>query len=42
VRGLSPRLREDRPLAGDIAAVAGAVRDGSLVAAVEAEVGTLE
>jgi hypothetical protein len=41
VRELSPRLREDRSLAGDIERVAGAVRDGSLVAAVEAEVGEL-
>jgi histidine ammonia-lyase len=41
VRGLSPRLVEDRPLAGDIDAVAAAIRDGSLVAAVEAEVGEL-
>ena len=41
VRELSPRLRDDRPLAGDIEAVAGAVRDGSLVGAVEAEVGVL-
>jgi len=41
VRELSPRLRDDRPLAGDIEAVAGAVRDGSLVGAVEAEVGGL-
>ena len=36
VRSLSPRLREDRSLAGDIEAVAAAIRDGSLVAAVEA------
>jgi histidine ammonia-lyase len=35
VRGLSPRLRDDRPLAGDIEAVAGAIRDGSLQTAVE-------
>jgi histidine ammonia-lyase len=35
VRGLSPRLRDDRPLAGDIEAVAGAIRNGSLEAAVE-------
>jgi len=35
VRGLSPRLRDDRPLAGDIEAVAAAIRDGSLEAAVE-------
>jgi histidine ammonia-lyase len=41
VRGLSPRLGDDRPLADDIARVAAAVRDGSLVAAVEGEVGEL-
>ena len=41
VRSLSPRLRDDRPLAGDIEAVSAAVRDGSLVAAVESEVGEL-
>src|ERR671934_1286947 len=39
VRTLSPRLRDDRPLAGDIEAVATAIRDGSLVEAVEAEAG---
>ena len=33
--------RDDRPLAADIEAVAAAIRDGSLVAAVEAEVGEL-
>ncbi|HEY3018107.1 MAG TPA: histidine ammonia-lyase [Gaiellaceae bacterium] len=41
VRSLSVRLRDDRPLAGDIEAVAGAIRDGSLLAAVEAEIGEL-
>ena len=41
VRELSPRLRDDRPLASDIARVAAAVRDGSIVAAVEGEVGEL-
>jgi histidine ammonia-lyase len=41
VRGLSPRLHDDRPLAGDIERVAAAIRDGSLVAAVEAEAGEL-
>ena len=41
IRSLSPRLQDDRPLAADIEAVAGAVRDGSLVAAVEGEVGEL-
>jgi len=42
VRTLSPRLRDDRQLSGDIEAVAAAVRDGSLVEAVEAEVGELQ
>jgi histidine ammonia-lyase len=42
VRTLSPRLRDDRPLGPDIEAVAASVRDGSLLAAVEAEVGELE
>jgi histidine ammonia-lyase len=41
VRSLSPRLRDDRPLTPDIEALAAAVRDGSLVDAVEAEVGEL-
>ncbi|MFN2627603.1 MAG: histidine ammonia-lyase [Gaiellaceae bacterium] len=41
VRELSARLRDDRPLGGDIEAVASAVGDGSLIAAVEAEVGEL-
>jgi histidine ammonia-lyase len=41
VRSLSPRLRDDRPLAPDIEAVADAVCDGSLVEAVEAEAGEL-
>jgi histidine ammonia-lyase len=41
VRELSPRLHDDRPLAADIESVASAIRDGSLVAAVEAEVGHL-
>src|SRR5213080_2078260 len=41
IRSLSPRLGDDRPLAPDIEAVAGAVRDGSLVAAVESEIGEL-
>src|SRR6201997_747120 len=39
VRELSPRLRDDRSLAPDIEAVATAIRDGSLAAAVEAEIG---
>src|ERR671935_232371 len=41
VRSLSERLRDDRPLNRDIEAVAAAIRDGSLVAAVEAEGGEL-
>jgi histidine ammonia-lyase len=42
VRDLSPRLRDDRPLAGDIEIMAGAIRDGSFLAAVETEAGELE
>jgi histidine ammonia-lyase len=42
VRTLSPRLRDDRSLSADIEAVADAIRDGSLLAAVESEVGELE
>src|SRR5881275_896008 len=42
VRTRSARLRDDRPLSDDIEAVATSVRDGSLLAAVEAEVGELE
>ncbi len=41
VRSLSPRLVEDRPLSADIEAVAAAIRDASVVDAVEAEVGAL-
>jgi histidine ammonia-lyase len=41
VRDVSARLGEDRPLSGDIEALATAVRDGSLIASVEAEVGEL-
>jgi histidine ammonia-lyase len=41
VRSLSPRLVDDRPLHEDIEAVAAAIRDGSLLAAVEAEAGEL-
>jgi histidine ammonia-lyase len=41
VRALSERLRDDRSLAADIEAVAAAIRDGSLVASVEAEIGDL-
>ena len=42
VRSLSPRLGDDRSLSRDIELVAGGIRDGSLVAAVESEVGELE
>jgi histidine ammonia-lyase len=41
VRELSARLRDDRPLAGDIEAVAASIRAGTLVAAVEADAGEL-
>jgi histidine ammonia-lyase len=41
VRALSPRLGDDRPLANDIETVARAIRDGSLVAEVEARAGEL-
>jgi histidine ammonia-lyase len=41
VRSLSPRVVEDRPLSRDVEAVASAIRDGSLLAAVEAEAGPL-
>jgi len=41
VRALSPRLADDRPLADDIEAVAQSLRDGSFVAAVEADAGEL-
>jgi histidine ammonia-lyase len=41
VRGISARLSDDRPLAPDIEAVAASVRDGSLVEAVEGEIGEL-
>jgi histidine ammonia-lyase len=41
VRELSPRLLEDRSLSGEIELVADAIRDGSLVGAVEAEAGAL-
>src|SRR5436190_2845805 len=41
VRSLSPRLGDDRLLAPDIEAVAEAIRDGSLIAAVESNVGEL-
>jgi histidine ammonia-lyase len=42
VRELSPRLIDDRPLGADIDAVAGTIRDGSLVTAVENEIGALQ
>ena len=42
IRTLSPRLNDDRSLSADIETVASAIRDGSLVAAVEAEVGELQ
>jgi histidine ammonia-lyase len=41
IRTLSPRLRDDRPLARDIEAVAASICDGSLLDAVEAELGEL-
>jgi histidine ammonia-lyase len=41
VRALSPRVSDDRSLSGDIEAVAEAIRDGSFVAAVEADTGEL-
>jgi histidine ammonia-lyase len=41
VRGVSARLGEDRPLSGDIESLATAVRDGTLIASVVAEVGQL-
>jgi histidine ammonia-lyase len=41
VRELSPRLRDDRSLAPDIEAVATAIRDGSIQAAAESELGAL-
>jgi histidine ammonia-lyase len=41
VRSRSPRVSEDRPLAGDIEAVAEAIRDGALARTVEAGVGGL-
>ncbi len=41
VRSLSPRLGDDRPLSGEIESVASSIRDGSLVAGVETEIGEL-
>jgi hypothetical protein len=38
---VSPRLEDDRPLAGDIDSLAEAIRSGALVAAVEGQVGEL-
>ncbi len=42
IRELSPRLRDDRSLAADIEAVATAIRDGSILAAAEREIGELQ
>ncbi|MDQ3874422.1 MAG: histidine ammonia-lyase [Actinomycetota bacterium] len=42
VRSVSPRLEQDRPLTPDIETLAAAVRDGSLVAGVEADVDVLQ
>ena len=41
VRSISPRLTDDRPLSDDIERTAVAIRDGSLVGAVETEAGAL-
>jgi histidine ammonia-lyase len=41
VRSLSPTVLEDRPLSGDIEALAGSIGSGELVAAVEREIGSL-
>jgi histidine ammonia-lyase len=41
VRSVSPRLGDDRSLADDIEALAAVIRDGSVLSAVEAEVGEL-
>ena len=41
VRSLSPRVGDDRPLAGDIESMAEAIRGGDLVRGVESEVGAL-
>ena len=40
IRTVSERLREDRPLSKDIERVASAIRDGTLLAAVESGLGT--
>jgi histidine ammonia-lyase len=42
VRSISPRVTDDRALSGDIEALAAAVRDGSLIAAVEQQAGPLQ
>lgn len=41
VRGVSPRLTDDRSLAPDIGAVRQVMRDGTLLQAVAAETGSL-
>jgi histidine ammonia-lyase len=41
IRGVSPRLHDDRPLAEDIERMAAAIRDGSLIAAVGDAAGEL-
>ena len=41
VRELSERLRDDRSLSDDIERVADAIRDGSILAAAELEIGAL-
>ena len=42
VRSVSPMLKEDRSLSGDISAVRRLMADGELLTAVEAEVGPLD
>ena len=42
VRSVSPRLGDDRSLSDDIESVAARIRDGSAIAAVEAEAGELQ
>lgn len=42
VRSLSPRLKDDRSLGAEIEAVADAIRDGSFLAVVETEIGSLQ
>jgi histidine ammonia-lyase len=41
VRSISPRLRDDRSLADDIEGLAASIRNGSALAAVDAEAGEL-